>query len=66
MNLNYSKKGVTFEHFHTYTMLYDTLIATYQGNRVDISKLDFIVGYKKQSKRLKTPYPPNQRGIKKI
>lgn len=65
MNLNYSKKGVTFLLFLTYTMSYDTVVATYQRILGDIPNLDFIVKYKKQSKRLKTPYPLDYRAIKK-
>lgn len=55
MNLNYSKKGVTFAPFSTYTMTDGTMVATYQGSRGDNPDLDFIVKYKEQSKRLRTP-----------
>ena len=55
MNLNYSKKGVTFTPLSTYTMSDGTVVATYQGSRGDNPDLDFIVKYKEQSKRLRTP-----------
>ena len=55
MNLNYSKKGVTFAPFSTYIMTDGTMVAAYQGSRGDNPDLDFIVKYKEQSKRLRTP-----------
>ena len=55
MNLNYSKKGVTFSPLSTYTLSNGTVVATYQGSRGDNPELDFIVKYKEQSKRLRTP-----------
>ena len=55
MNLNYSKKGVTYTPFSTYTMSDGTMVAAYQGSRGDNPDLDFIVKYKEQSKRLRTP-----------
>ena len=35
MNLNYSKKGVTFAPSSTYTVSDGTVVATYQGCRGD-------------------------------
>lgn len=55
MNLNYSKKGVTFTPLSTYTLSNGTVVATYQGSRGDNPNLDFIVKYKEKSKRLRTP-----------
>jgi hypothetical protein len=55
MNLNYSKKGVTFTPLSTYTLSNGTVVATYQGSRGDNPDLDFIVKYKEKSKRLRTP-----------
>ena len=66
MNLNYSKKGVTFAPSSTYTMSDGTVVATYQGSRGDNPDLDFIVKYKEQLKRLRTLHSTDYRGIKKI
>lgn len=55
MNLNYSKKGVTFTPLSTYTLSNGTVVVTYQGSRGDNPNLDFIVKYKEKSKRLRTP-----------
>ena len=55
MNLITTRKGVKYSPLSTYTMSDGTVVATYQGSRGDNPDLDFIVKYKEQSKRLRTP-----------
>ena len=53
--LNYNRKGVTYspiKHWRTDSV---TNIAIYQGSRGTRPELDFIVKYKEEGKRLRTP-----------
>jgi hypothetical protein len=53
--LNYNRKGITYspiKHWKTDSV---TNIAIYQGSRGTRPELDFIVKYKEEGKRLRTP-----------
>jgi hypothetical protein len=53
--LNYTKKGVTHSPRLFYQTDEKTMVAIYQGERGDNPELDFIVKYKEEGKRLRTP-----------
>jgi hypothetical protein len=53
--LNYTKKGVTHSPRLYYQTDEKTMVAIYQGERGDNPELDFIVKYKEEGKRLRTP-----------
>jgi hypothetical protein len=53
--LNYTKKGVTYSPRLFYQTDEKTMVAIYQGERGDNPELDFIVKYKEEGKRLRTP-----------
>jgi hypothetical protein len=53
--LNYTKKGVTHSPRLFYQTDDKTTVAIYQGMRGDNPELDFIVKYKEEGKRLRTP-----------
>jgi len=53
--LNYTKKGVTHSPFLHWQTDEKTMVAIYQGERGENPELDFIVKYKEDGKRLRTP-----------
>ena len=53
--LNYTRKGVTHNPIKYWKTDYATEVAIYQGSRGENPELDFIVKYKEESKRLRTP-----------
>jgi hypothetical protein len=53
--LNYTRKGVTHNPIKYWKTDYVTEVAIYQGSRGENPELDFIVKYKEESKRLRTP-----------
>ena len=53
--LNYTKKGVTHSPLTYWQTDEKTTIAIYQGVRGENPELDFIVKYKEEGKRLRTP-----------
>lgn len=53
--LCFNKNGLTYNPLKYWILDNNTKIATYQGSRGDNPDLDFIVKYKEQSKRLRTP-----------
>lgn len=53
--LNYTKKGVVHSPRLYYQTDDKTIVAIYQGVRGENPELDFIVKYKEEGKRLRTP-----------
>lgn len=53
--LNYTKKGVTHSPLLYWQTDDKTMISIYQGERGESPELDFIVKYKEDGKRLRTP-----------
>jgi len=53
--LNYNKKGVSYKPLTYWQTDEKTTIAIYQGVRGENPELDFIVKYKEEGKRLRTP-----------
>ena len=53
--LNYNKKGVTHSPSLYWQTDEKTMVAIYQGERGENPELDFIVKYKEDGKRLRTP-----------
>jgi hypothetical protein len=53
--LTYNRKGVTYNPIKYWKTDYVTEVAIYQGSRGENPELDFIVKYKEENKRLRTP-----------
>jgi len=55
MNLTFTKNGIKHDPINNWTLPDGSLIAIYQGSRGGNPELDFIVKYKKNKSRLRTP-----------
>lgn len=53
--LEYKKNGITHTPIKSWRTDLITEVAIYQGNRGENPELDFVVKYKEQNKRLRTP-----------